>query len=152
MFGVCKNESLIKENSSRVNELEAELKQAREKNASLIKKNSSRVNELEAQLKQARQENASLTKQLREQQPEIYGTPNHSPSSTGCVVTITNSLVALKRESSNSSPEIIRVPRGKYDVLAYANSETWYQIKIGERVGWIKNNTWTIGSKNNICP
>ena len=77
---------------------------------------------------------------------------------SGCVVTIDNPLVPLRREPDQFSQEIIRVKPGDYSTLEYTeitfvNQERGlFQIEAEERIGWIQNDTWTIADKTSVCP
>jgi hypothetical protein len=81
------------------------------------------------------------------------------PDPNKCVVTITNSLVALKADPETFSREIIGVPSGDYTVLDYKvvnfgglTNDGWFQIEVSGRTGWIVDNTWTINAKTQVCP
>ena len=82
-----------------------------------------------------------------------------SPNPNICVVTISNSLVALKREPETFSREIIRVPPGNYASLDYQvtnfgglRDDGWFLLEAQGRKGWVKDDTWTIESKTRVCP
>ncbi len=80
------------------------------------------------------------------------------PSSTGCVVTISNTLVSLMSEPDQFSQELIRVKPGEYPTLDYTErtfvnqQQGWFQIESEGRTGWIRNDTWTIADKTSACP
>ncbi|PZV06776.1 MAG: hypothetical protein DCF22_23160 [Leptolyngbya sp.] len=82
-----------------------------------------------------------------------------APNPNICVVTISNSLVALKREPETFSREIIRVPPGNYASLDYQvtnfsglSDDGWFLLEAQGRKGWVKDDTWTIESKTRVCP
>ena len=87
--------------------------------------------------------------------PQATNTPEPP---TGCIVTVSNSLVPLMSEPDQFSIEIIRVPLGEYPTLEYkeilfaGHMRGWFQIQVGERIGWIRNDTWTITAKTSACP
>jgi hypothetical protein len=99
---------------------------------------------------------------VREAVPTIADTPvpatNTPELPTGCIVTIDNSLVALMSEPDRFSIEIIRVSLGEYSILEYkevlfaGHLQGWFRIQVGERTGWIRNDTWTIAAKTSACP
>lgn len=75
----------------------------------------------------------------------------------GCVVTITNPLVALMGEPSKFSQELVRIKPGEYTTSDYkvvrlVKDQGWFQIEAEGRNGWIANDTWTIASKTSACP
>lgn len=79
-------------------------------------------------------------------------------ASGDCVITISNSLVALMSEPDTFSQQIIRVSPGEYPTLDYTEttfvSETqgWFRIEAEGRSGWVRNDTWTISGKTAGCP
>jgi len=78
---------------------------------------------------------------------------------SGCVITVANPLVALKSEPDTFSQDLIAVPPGEYDMLNYnvqtdpgGNEESWFQIEVDDRVGWVRNNIFSIAGKSDACP
>jgi hypothetical protein len=83
---------------------------------------------------------------------------DHAVSPTQCVITTVNPLVALMSEPNTFSQEVVQVPPGQYNVLAHRivqfgpTEQSWFQIQVDGRSGWVRNDTWTINSKTNACP
>jgi hypothetical protein len=83
---------------------------------------------------------------------------NDIVSVAGCVLTIDNPLVPLRKEPDPFGQEIIKLKPGRYEPLGYTTTtfnrrdRGWYQIRAEGRTGWIADDTWTIGSKTSQCP
>lgn len=79
---------------------------------------------------------------------------------TGCIVTVGNpSLVSLMSKPDTFSQPIIRVDPGNYTSLehiavdrGFLGQEGCFKIEAKGRVGWVKDDTFTISEKTRICP
>ncbi|HMQ32236.1 MAG TPA: hypothetical protein PKD53_16010 [Chloroflexaceae bacterium] len=86
-------------------------------------------------------------------------TPSPPPGDpAGCVVTIVNPLVALRRDPAPLSQELIAVEPGEYPTLEYTVTEFagqdmgWFAIEVAGRRGWVQDDTLTIAAKTDACP
>jgi hypothetical protein len=90
----------------------------------------------------------------------VTRTPTDTPVTqvAGCVVTIANPLVSLKREPDTFSPDVIKLKPGDYGILEHREiqtplgTESWFRIESEGRMGWIENSTFNIASKTSDCP
>jgi hypothetical protein len=79
---------------------------------------------------------------------------------TTCIVTVGNpSVVSLMNRPDTFSQQIIRVDPGDYTSLehrvvdrGFLGQEGWFKIEARGRVGWIKDDTFTISDKTRVCP
>jgi hypothetical protein len=79
---------------------------------------------------------------------------------TTCIVTVGNpSVVSLMSRPDTFSQQIIRVDPGDYTSLdhvvvdrGFLGQEGWFKIEARGRVGWIKDDTFTISDKTRVCP
>jgi hypothetical protein len=75
-----------------------------------------------------------------------------------CVITISNSLVALMREPNRFSEELIELDPGKYTPTKYISQQSgvgkqgWFLVESEGKRGWVENSTWAIEEKSNACP
>jgi SH3-like domain-containing protein len=81
------------------------------------------------------------------------------PSSSACVSTVSNTLVALLSKPDMFSRQIAKVRPGDYNSLDYKiisfhglQDRGWFQIELEGRKGWISDDTFAIERKNSKCP
>lgn len=88
----------------------------------------------------------------------IFNGAQESMPLSGCVLTIRGPFVDLMSKPDQFSQELIAVEPGKYTALNYVTTnrvnreESWFQIELEGRKGWIANNTFNIDGKSSSCP
>lgn len=67
--------------------------------------------------------------------------------------------MSLHDKPERSSRKLIKLPTGNHKVLDHRlvsfgglRDDSWFQLEVNGREGWIINDTWSIDSKTDECP
>ncbi|MEZ4729165.1 MAG: hypothetical protein R3E79_18685 [Caldilineaceae bacterium] len=61
------------------------------------------------------------------------------------------------QEPDPFSQELSRIEVGDYLTLGYMErpfvnqNQGWFQIEVDGRIGWVRNDTWTVAKKTSAC-